>query len=285
LSYTHREGRLRLTETAYADLQALLGELAFVLLPHGITPETFSALAREAFTRAAAERSRLRNGRINQSKIAALTGLSRREVKRILEIDHSARSSERNRSARTPSERVVQGWLTDRRFLTRKGEPKMLAISGRMSSFQRLVKEYGGDISPRGVLDELVRSSAIRRIGQRVELRVSKLHNSSVGLGTFSRIIPVLIDGLRIVSTAQRPPIDSMVHRLRLRAHSETELELIRERCQSAIQSLLYGLQNSLRHPLTVPASRRPLKYALDVTALIADARPGHVSGSGGRRR
>lgn len=277
---------MRLQENRHADLEQLLVELAFILLPRGITPEKFSALSREAFIRAAAERSRLRNGRINRSKVAALTGLSRREIKRILEIDHFATSLERNHSIHTPSKRVVQGWLTDRRFVTRQGQPKMLAIGGPESSFQRLVKEYGGDISPRGVLEELARSRTIRKVGQRLELRVSKLRSEKAGLSGFSRIIPVLIDGLRIASSEQNLPVESRLFRLRLLANSETELTLIRERCQSGIRSLLYGLQYSLKNQLTVPAGRRRTsKHALNITALIADTQGVDSSGSGGTRR
>lgn len=266
-------------------MEQLLGELALVLLPHGITPEAFSTLARAAFIRAAAERSRLRNGRINHSKVAALTGLSRREIRRILEIDHSATSSERKRSARTPSERVVHGWLTDRRFITKHGHPKMLAIDGGVASFQGLVKEYGGDISPRGVLEELTRSRAIRKVGRRVELCVSKLRNAKAKLGTFSRIIPVLIDSLRIASAEKKSHIDSSLFRLRLQANSETELSLIRERCQSAIQSVLYGLEASLKHQFTVPTKSRNSKHVLSVTAVFAECKASHTQGDSGKGR
>lgn len=261
-------------------MEQLLVELAFVLLPHGVTPEKFSALAREAFIRAAAERSRLRNGRINRSKVAALTGLSRREIKRILEIDHSASLGGNH----TPSERVVQGWLRDGHFLTKRGRPKLLAISGRESSFQRLVKVYGGDISPRAVLEELARSRTIRKVGRRLELRVSKPRIQKGGSSRFSRVIPVLIDGLRIASTEQKLPVDSQLFRLRLLANSETELTLLRERCQSGIHSLLHGLQYSLKNQLTVPSRRRRTsKHALNITALIADTQGVDSSGGGTR--
>lgn len=162
----------------------------------------------------------------------------------------------------------------------------MLAIGGPESSFQRLVKEYGGDISPRGVLEELARSRTIRKVGQRLELRVSKLRSEKAGLSGFSRIIPVLIDGLRIASSEQNLPVESRLFRLRLLANSETELTLIRERCQSGIRSLLYGLQYSLKNQLTVPAGRRRTsKHALNITALIADTQGVDSSGSGGTRR
>lgn len=280
----HRKGRLRLQKGRHAELEQLLDELAYILLPQGITPEEFSALAREAFIRAATERSRLRNGRVNRSKIAALTGLSRREIKRILDVDRAERSLEHNRSSRTPSERVVQGWLSDRRFRTVQGQPKLLAIAGGASSFQRLVKEYGGDISPRGVLEELVRSRMVRKLGRRVELCLSKLRNPNAGLGRFRQIVPVLVDGLRIATTEGKRPTDPLLFRLRLQANSETELALIRERCQSGVQTLLYGLKASLKNQLTVPFRKRTPKHVLNVTAMIAGSKDDNASKSGNRR-
>lgn len=260
-------------ESRNADLEQLLVELAFVLLPRGITPQRFSRLAREAFIKAAAERSRLRNGRINRSKVAALTGLTRKEIKRILDREQSTSNPKLYRSACTPSERVVQGWMTDRRYLTKQGDPKMLTTDGGHSSFRRLVKDYGGDISPRAVLEQLQDSKAIRVIGHRLELRVARLPTEKVHLGSLSRVLPALIDGIRIASLERRNQQDPLLYRLRLNASSETELALMRERCQSAVKSLLHGLQQSLEHQITTPVTKRAIGHTLNITVLLADSR------------
>jgi hypothetical protein len=173
---------------------------------------------------------------------------------------------------RMPSERVVRGWLTDRRFLTRHGRPRALALSGKALSFERLVKEHGGDISPRAVLEELVRSRAVRRAGARLELQAVKLPSRGYRLGSLARVIPTLVDGLRIASRRSVSVRDSMLYRLRLNAATEGELALIRQRCSSAVQSLLDGLNESLEHELTIPARKRSSAHALTVTVLIVDA-------------
>ena len=67
-----------------AVLRELLRELALTLVPRGMTPKVFGEISRHAFVHAAARISRQANGRINHSRVAALTGLSRAEVKRIL---------------------------------------------------------------------------------------------------------------------------------------------------------------------------------------------------------
>jgi hypothetical protein len=169
-----------------------------------------------------------------------------------------------------PSERVVRGWLTDRRFLTRQNQPKSLIISGGTPSFERLVKEYGGDVSPRAVLEELARSRAVRRTGEHLELQVTRLPKSRNGLGQLARVIPTLVDGLRIAS--RQPPFagGSALYRLRLRASTEAELTLIFQRCSSAVQSLLHGLNESLEHEFTRPIRKRSSKHAFTVTVLLA---------------
>lgn len=251
-------------------MQQLLVELATALLPHRITPSTFSRLAREAFVKAAAGRSRLRNGRVNHSKVAALTGLPRRQISRIL--NSRVAGLKPDRKTRTPTERVVEGWLTDRRFLSRQGRPKLLTSGGPASSFARLVKTYGGDISPRAVLEELTRSRVVRSVGRRLELRSSSLPKRRGDLGSLARVIPTLVDGLRIASREIEVPLDLLLYRLTLHANTEAELALIRQRCLSSVQSLLCGLKDSLEHQVTIPVRKRSSRHALSVTVLLADS-------------
>lgn len=163
----------------------------------------------------------------------------------------------------------MHGWLTDRRFLTRDGRPKSLTVGGAKSSFVRLVKAHGGDISPRAVLEELMRSRRVRRTGEQLRLETAKLPVPRSGFGALTRIIPTLVDGLRIASREPPSTLDSLLYRLRLHASSAVELSLIRERCSSSVQSLLNGLSESLERQLTVPYRKRTLGHSLTVTVLL----------------
>lgn len=241
------------------------------LLPRGITPSGFSKLAREAFIRAAAGHARLLNGKVNHSKVAALTGLPRKDISRILNRP-PASGLESDTIPRMPSERVVRGWLTDHRFLTRSGRPKTLALSQGTLSFDRLVKEYAGDVSPRAVLEELLRSRTVRRNEERISLQASKLPNPRASLGPLARVIPTLVDGLRIAAQPAST-LDSVLYRLSLQAATEAELTLIRQRCSSAVHSLLHGLRESLEHEFTIPIRKRASTHALTLTVLLADTR------------
>src|SRR5215471_1161646 len=127
-------GQTRLRPTAIkgaAALKDLITELAFVLLPRGMTPKQFAELARSAFVHAAADISRLRNGRVNHSRVAAQTGLSRADVKRLLR-QNAFQSRKRGQTA---VERVMDGWLADPEFALRTGQAKQLKIAGHKGSF------------------------------------------------------------------------------------------------------------------------------------------------------
>lgn len=63
--------------------------------------------------------------------------------------------------------------------------------------------------------------------------------------------------------------MDSFLYRLKLRAPSTAELALIRERCSSSIQSLLYGLNESLKRQFTIPLRKRSSRHALTITVLL----------------
>jgi hypothetical protein len=177
-------------------LQAFLTELALVLLPRGMSPRWFSELARAAFVQAAAEIARLRNGRVNQSRVAAQTGLTRADVKRLLK-QNAFQSRKRGQTA---VQRVIDGWLADPEFALRTGQAKQLQIAGHRGSFARLVKKYGGDVPHRAVLDELRRIAAVTDSDGAVRLRRSSQLRRRNNFAFLSPVIPVLVDALRLAS-------------------------------------------------------------------------------------
>jgi len=77
-----------------------------------MSPKWFSELARSAFVQAAADIARLRNGRVNHSRVAAQTGLTRADVKRLLK-QNAFQSRKRGQTA---VEIVMDGWLADPEF-------------------------------------------------------------------------------------------------------------------------------------------------------------------------
>ena len=143
-----------------------LSELASTLISHGVTASAFSKLAACAFVDVAAETSTFLNGKVNYSRVAARTGLTRAEVRRLLK----ARRSEGLTPHEGPLERVVFGWRSDRQFTDLNRRPRVLKISGSRRSFASLVRKYAGDLPHRAVLEELREIGAATTTGDSVRL-------------------------------------------------------------------------------------------------------------------
>jgi hypothetical protein len=138
------------------------------------------------------------SGRPHLAKIAALTGLPRSEVKKIVSADY--------RRGRTTDDspralRVLHGWTTSTDYCVR-GKPRALPIVGKAPSFDSLCKAFSGDIPRKVILDELERLQRITF--SRGRKNVSVLPKSK-GENRFSREQAALIFAASMLSEALRP--------------------------------------------------------------------------------
>jgi len=262
-------------------LQHLLTEFALVLLPRGMTPKRFAAMARSAFVQAASDMSKLRNGRVNHSRVAAQTGLTRADVKRLLKYNAFASTNR----GQTALERVMDGWRADREFLNHTGNPELLPVSGARGSFERLVRKHGGDIPHRAVLDELRRIGGVIDVGSNVRLRGSPGLRQRHDFAFLSPLLPVLVDGLRIVSKNTPSKALQSIQRLSLQVESDVDLAIVRDRCTSSAQSLLEGLADSLRTEVTIPRRKRRPAFSFTITILLAENREKKIQRSRSQSR
>jgi hypothetical protein len=140
----------------------LLEPLARLLLDARIGIGEFSALARLAYVKAALREAQESGaGRVNVSRIAATTGLTRIEVAALLAEQRGA--PPRKQRGRVRAERVLQGWWSDPQFQDRTGAPARLPRKGARRSFAALVKRHSGDShNTAPILEELLRSQAVR---------------------------------------------------------------------------------------------------------------------------
>jgi hypothetical protein len=139
----------------------LLRPLARFLLEARIGIGEFTALARLAYVKAAVQSAAGGAYRINVSRIAAATGLTRVEVAALLAEERGA--PPRERRGRVRAERVLLGWWNDPEFQNGTGAPERLKRKGSRHSFAALVKRYSGDShNTAPILDELLRSQAVR---------------------------------------------------------------------------------------------------------------------------
>lgn len=144
---------------AYAKL---LRPLVRILLRHGITYAELSEVVKTVFVETAAQEFRVPGKKMSKARIAIVTGLTRKEVQRLSEIDAEGRYSTKTNMSRIG--RVLSGWHTDPDFTGPYGVPLELrydADNPHDITFVRLVQRYSGDMTPRAMLDELVRVGAV----------------------------------------------------------------------------------------------------------------------------
>ncbi len=139
----------------------ILRALVRVLLRHGVPYPVFSELARWAYVDVAAREFPIPGRRQTQSRISVLTGLSRKEVHRLLNTPPPADQAGVERFHRAA--RTVSAWTRERRYRDEHGEPLRLPFDGEGPTFSELVSRFGGDVPPRSVLDELVRAGTVER--------------------------------------------------------------------------------------------------------------------------
>lgn len=152
-----------------AAIGRLMRPLIRILLRNGISFQTFADIAKNQFVEVARSEFGIEGRKQSTSRIAVITGLTRKEVTRIFRPSFPGDQKAAERYNR--ASRVISGWRRDRDFLDSEGTPAVLELSGPARSFQELVKRYSGDMPYRAVLDELVAQGVVQREGEtRVKL-------------------------------------------------------------------------------------------------------------------
>lgn len=137
----------------------LLRPLVRLLLRHAVPFATFEALAKQVYVDVAMQDFALEDKKPSQSRASILTGLTRKEVQRLVATPYVPGTEVVERYNRAA--RVMTGWIRDADTTTRDGEPLPLEMDGE-TSFSTLVKRHSGDMPARAVLDELLRTGAVR---------------------------------------------------------------------------------------------------------------------------
>jgi hypothetical protein len=164
----HLKARDPLKEAAIAALKRVVDPLIALMFDTGITVQEFGRLVRDRAVRSAAARVARESGRVNNSRVAIITGLARAEVARILSTDGRSFDSG---SGQHPARKVLAGWHDNPRFLDANGSPAVLPIFGARKSFERLVMSFGGGSPVRAMLDQLHEIGAVEILsGQRVRV-------------------------------------------------------------------------------------------------------------------
>ena len=186
---------IRPTRALHRAIELLLRPLCRVLLRHSVSFNAFEEIAKRVYVDVAMKDFGIPGKKPTTARVAVLSGLTRKEVHRLLsepDDDPEEIASRYNRAAR-----VLTGWARDEDFVDRRGKPRALEMDGGQG-FVELVRRYSGDMPARAVLDELLRTGAVekRKDGRLALIEHAYVpRNSAVDkLGILGRDVADLID-------------------------------------------------------------------------------------------
>ena len=138
----------------------VLKPVARIMLRYGIGFREFSEIAKTAFVEVASSDYGLRGRPTNISRVAVMTGLTRKEVRRLRDKINDGHQNVVVRH--TPMWDILHYWHADSEFLDSAGRPAKLPFAGDKRSFSSLVRRFGGDIPPGAMRTELKRVGAVK---------------------------------------------------------------------------------------------------------------------------
>ena len=136
-----------------------LRPIARILLRFSIGFQEFSEISKTAFVDVATNDYGLRGRPTNISRVAVMTGLTRKEVRRIRIKIEAGNQLVFLKTA--PMSEIVHRWHGEDEYLDSSGRPLILPFAGDNATFSSLVRKYGGDIPPGAMRTELKRVGAV----------------------------------------------------------------------------------------------------------------------------
>ena len=152
-------GPEELREQLREAFRRLLTPLIRILIRYGVTATEATSLLQRAYVDAAtAEEFRLPGKRISDTRVAIITGLTRTEVRKLR--DDSGEADASTNLSRIG--RLIAAWSQDPDFTGPYGLPVAIrfdSVHGSAApSFTELVRRHSPDVTPRAMLDELLRT-------------------------------------------------------------------------------------------------------------------------------
>lgn len=181
-------------------LSVMFKPLVRLLIAQGVTHAEFSETAKEVYVETALRHFET-DSRINKSRVAILTGLTRKEVKNVVD---RAMAAGRSESPSSRPERVLTGWYADPKFQGPYGIPLELTYESsdeEEKSFVELVRQYSGDMAPRQMLNQLIESGSVVEVDGRYKAVRRDFKHSKLSPESIERLGSV---GYRVFATAAK---------------------------------------------------------------------------------
>ncbi len=181
-------------------LSLMFKPLVRLLISQGVTHAEFSETAKEVYVETALRHFEA-EGKINRSRVAILTGLTRKEVKSV--IDRTIESGYKEKTYSRP-ERVLTGWYSDPKFQGPYGIPLELPFDNGEPdepNFVELVRKYSGDMAPRQMLTQLMEAGSVLEVDGRYKAVRRVFKHSTLSPSMIKRLGEA---GYRVFSTAAK---------------------------------------------------------------------------------
>ncbi|NOZ51641.1 MAG: hypothetical protein GXP08_00640 [Gammaproteobacteria bacterium] len=226
-----------------AAIRKLLRPLIRILLKNGIPYGAFVDIVKPMYVESAAALIESEGKKQTNSRISTITGLSRKEVHRLKELDDSNdvwTFDRYNRAAR-----VVSGWVRDTRFADCNGQPASLPYDDATPCFTDLVTAFSGDIPARTIYDELNTAGVVKKLENGKVKLLSRAYipatDQSEKLGILGTDVAGLISTIshNIYETDQKPFFQRKVYYDNLPDEAIPKLQaLIEKRAQALLEDV-----------------------------------------------
>ena len=130
-------------ELYWKCLRIMLRPVARFALRHSIQLQSFFECTKVVFLEVAKDELERAGAKRTNAGIAAMTGLHRKDVARLIEGD------EDRREERGVLIRIINQWQADSRFTTARNRPRVLSYGRKDSEFTRLVESVSVDLRPK----------------------------------------------------------------------------------------------------------------------------------------
>ncbi|NNF62528.1 MAG: hypothetical protein HKO55_07645 [Gammaproteobacteria bacterium] len=143
--------------------RVMLRPIIRMLLKSGIVHRDMLKVTREVYVDVARREFGLGGRPTSISRTALLTGLARKEVRRIADQIEAGGGAVFEPGNQDRIARVLSGWFQDTDYLDDDGLPRPLPADGLPPSFASLKARYGGDVPASAILRELLNCGTVQK--------------------------------------------------------------------------------------------------------------------------
>lgn len=263
--------KVQSTKTPESALRRLLALIATHAIKLGYSTSQLTEMLAQEYVLIAAKKAKLRNGRVNKAAVAAISGVARSEISKILD-QRSAGTAEAI-GVTDLVERLVVAWATDPDYLDGEGIPRRLPIHGAAPSMASIARKYASDLTPKAVLAALETRGLISMDAGSVKLRKQRRRGkSAASISEMERLISAVGTALGSEALPRAPAKLALAE---LNVESDLISKILERQVERAVPILFEDLAaaaNSIKKAAPASAAARQRKLITVVFSLEVES-------------